>query len=456
MESKVELVSDATIGNSQLTTLVDLVLAEAKNQGASAAEAVASVGQGLSVSVRLGEVETVEHNRDKDLGVTVFFGHRSGSASTSDFNESAVRDSVRAACSIAKYMAEDECVGLADADKLAKEIPDLDLYHPWNPGTEQAIGIARQCEDAARRVDTQIENSEGATVSSHESLVVYGNSNGFLGTIPTTRHSLSCSVIAQDAKGMQRDYWYSVARDASELEDAEQLGNKAGQRALRRLGARKLSTRETLVIYEAPVASSLLSHLASALSGTSLYRESSFLLGHLDKRIFSDHVRILEQPHLKKALGSAPFDNEGVATIASDLVTKGVLQHYLLDSYSARKLGLQTTGNAGGLHNVMIEPGDRDLDGLLRQMDTGLLVTELIGFGVNTVTGDYSRGATGFWVDNGEIAYPVEEITVAGNLKNMFQELVAVGNDVDTRGNIRSGSILIGNMTVAGNFNKRA
>ena len=250
---------------------------------------------------------------------------------------------------------------------------------------------------------------------------------------------------------MQRDYWYSVARDASELEDTEQLGNKAGQRALRRLGARKLGTRETPVIYEAPVASSLLSHLASALNGTSLYRESSFLLGHLDKRIFPDHVRILEQPHLKKTLGSAPFDKEGVATITSDLVTKGVLQHYLLDSYSARKLGLQTTGNAGGVHNMMIEPGDRDLDELLRQMGTGLLVTELIGFGVNTVTGDYSRGATGFWVDNGEIAYPVEEITVAGNLKNMFQELVVTGNDVDTRGNIRSGSLLIGNITVAGN-----
>jgi PmbA protein len=250
---------------------------------------------------------------------------------------------------------------------------------------------------------------------------------------------------------MQRDYWYSVTRDASELEDVEQLGNKAGQRALRRLGAHRLGTRETPVIYEAPVASSLLSHLASALSGTSLYREASFLLDHLDKKICPDHVRILEQPHLQKALGSAPFDNEGVATIASDLVTKGVLQHYLLDSYSARKLGLQTTGNAGGVHNMMIEPGDHDLDGLLRQMGTGLLVTELIGFGVNTVTGDYSRGATGFWVDNGEIAYPVEEITVAGNLKDMFQELVATGNDVDTRGNIRSGSILIGNMTVAGN-----
>ncbi len=441
--------SDLT-SSERLTDLIDTVLTEAKRQGASSAEAGANLAQGLSLTVRLGELETVEHTRDKGLGITVYFGQRSGSASTTDFTPAALRDTVRAACTIARYTAEDACTGLADPDRLAKDIPDLDLHHPWNPKMETAIDLAQLCEDSARRLDSRISNSEGATLSTHEGLEVYGNTHGFLGTVAATRHSLSASIIAQDEKGMQRDYWYTVSRMSSGLEPPEAVGKQAAARALRRLGARKLSTRRCSVVYEAPVAASLLSHFVSAVSGGNLYRQASFLLNHIGKPVFADHVHIYEQPHLKAALGSAAFDGEGVATAPRDLVKDGVLEGYVLDSYSARKLKMQTTGNAGGVHNLTIEPGDRDLTGLLKQMDTGLLVTEFIGFGVNVVTGDYSRGAAGFWIENGEIQYPVEEITIAGNLKDMFRGLVAVGNDVDTRGNIRTGSILLDNMAVAG------
>ncbi|MFQ5934808.1 MAG: metalloprotease PmbA [Acidiferrobacterales bacterium] len=450
MNTKANLFSDPSNGRRSLSAVVGQILEQARLEGASTAEAAVSVGQGLSVTVRLGEVETVEHNRDKQLALTVFFGQKSGSASTSDFSDAAIRDTVRAACSIAKYTAEDECAGLADPDRLAKTILDLDLYHPWTPGTSGAIEIARQCEDAARRVDPRIKNSEGATLSTNEGLQVYGNTHGFVGAIPTTRHGLSCSVIAEDDEGMQRDYWYSTTRDCADLETPEAVGGKAGRRAIRRLGARKLDTRQTPVIYEAPIASSLLSHFVGAVRGASLYRSASFLIDHIGRKVFADHVRIHEQPHLKKALGSASFDSEGVGTAARDIVTDGVLQGYVLDSYSARKLGLQTTGNAGGVHNLTITPGEHDLEGLLHYMDTGLLITELIGFGVNIVTGDYSRGAAGFWIEGGKIQFPVEEITVAGNLKQMFTDLAAVGNDVDTRGNIRNGSLLISNVTVAG------
>jgi PmbA protein len=400
--------------------------------------------------VRLGEVETVEHTRDKGVGVTVYFGQRTASASTTDFSEPALRETVRAACTIAKYTAEDDCAGLADPARLAKDIPDLDLYHPWNPGTERAIELARAAESAARGLDKRITNSEGGSLSTHEGLEVYGNTHGFLGAVAATRHSLSVSVIAQDDSGMQRDYWYTVARAAPGLESPEKVGLEAARRSLRRLGSQKLSTRDCPVLYEAPLASSLLSHLVSAVRGSSLYRQASFLLDSVGQPVFTDFVRIHEQPHLKGAQGSAAFDSEGVATKPRDLVRDGILQGYVLDSYSARKLKLASTGNAGGVHNLTIEPGKDDLAALLKRMHTGLLVTELIGFGVNTVTGDYSRGAAGFWVENGEIQYPVEEITIAGNLKDMFRHVAAVGNDVDTRGNIRSGSILIESMTVAG------
>jgi len=442
--------TNAGRSNEQLQTLVSEVLAEAKRQGASSAEASVSVSQGLSVNVRLGEVETVEHNRDKGLAVTLFFGHKSGSASTSDLAPAAVRECVRAAATIARYTAADEFSGLADPEQLARAIPDLDLYYPWNPGMERAIELARTCEDAARATDARISNSEGASLSSHEGLQVYGNSHGFLGAVETSRHSFSCAVIGEDDAGMQRDYWYTVARDPAELEAVEAVGRMAAARTVRRLDARKLSTRTTPVIYEAPVASSLLSHFVGAIRGTSLYRRASFLLDELGKPVFAPQVRIHEQPFLRKALGSTPFDNDGVAPANRDIVRDGILQGYVLDSYAARKLGMKSTGNAGGVHNLTIQPGDQDLAGLLRMMHTGLLVTELIGFGVNSVTGDYSRGAAGFWVENGVIQYPVEEITVAGNLKDMFRGLVAVGTDVDTRGNIRTGSILIESMTVAG------
>jgi PmbA protein len=440
----------ASVSADHLKTLVSEALAEAKRQGASSAEANVSISQGLAVNVRLGDVETVEHTRDKGLAITLFFGQKTGSASTSDLSPNAVRDCVRAAASIARYTAADDCAGLADPDELARTVPDLDLYYPWNLGMERCIELARECEDAARAADARITNSEGASVNSHEHFEVYGNSHGFLGSVATTRHSISCAVIGQDDSGMQREYWYSVARDPAELEAPAAVGRQAAARTVRRLGAVKLSTRKTPVLYEAPVASSLLSHFVGAIRGTSLYRRASFLLDHLGQPVFAPHVRISEQPYLRKALGSTPFDGDGIAPLERDIVRDGILQGYVLDVYTARKLGLKSTGNAGGVHNLSIRSGDDDLAALLRRMGTGLLVTDLIGFGVNNVTGDYSRGAAGFWVENGQLQYPVEEITIAGNLRDMFRGLVAIGNDVDARGNIRSGSILIDSMTLAG------
>jgi PmbA protein len=443
--------SRLTTDDSRLRDIVAQALAEAKRAGASGAEAAISVSQGLSVTVRLGEVETVEHTRDKGLGVTVYFGRRTGSASTTDFRPEAVHDTVRAAGAIARHTAEDDCAGLASPERLATDIQDLDLYHPWRVGVDEAIEQARAAEDAARAVDRRIANSEGATLSTHEGLEVYGNTHGFLGSVAATRHSLSVSVIAQDASGMQRDHWYTLARRADGLEKAEAVGRLAAGRSLQRLGARQLTTRECPVVYEAPIAVSLLSHFVSAVRGSALYRQASFLLDHLGKQVFAPVVRIHEQPHLPGALGSAAFDSEGVATAPRDLVRDGVLLGYVLDSYSGRKLKMPTTGNAGGVHNLTLDPtGPEGLEGLLKRMGTGLLVTELIGFGVNTVTGDYSRGAAGFWVDGGEIRHPVEEITIAGNLKDMFRGIVAAGRDVDIRGHIRTGSILVESMTVAG------
>ena len=435
---------------AQLASLVEQVLDEAKRLGASGAEAGVSLEAGLSVTVRLGEVETLEYHRDRGVGVTVYFGRRKGSASSSDFAPQALRETVRAACDIARYTSEDDCAGLADAALMAREIPDLDLCHPWDIDAARGIDLARRCETAARDTDARITNSEGATVSSHQGLRVYGNSHGFLAGYPSTRHSLSCSVIAGRDEQMQRDYWYSVARRHEELENAEHIGRTAAERTLHRLGGRKLSTRQVPVVFAADIATGLFRSLVSAVRGSSLYRKSSFLLGHLGKQIFPDYVHIHEQPHLRGALGSAPFDSEGVATRTRDLVSGGVLQGYVLDSYSARKLGMQTTGNAGGVHNLTVDAGALDLHALLREMGTGLLVTELMGQGVNMVTGDYSRGAAGFWVENGAIQYPVEEITIAGNLKDMFKSIVAIGNDVELRGNYRTGSVLIERMTIAG------
>jgi PmbA protein len=454
MTSSVQVRMDAPVfggdAHARLADVAQAALDAARAQGVSAAEAAAQLSQGLSVTVRLGEVETLEQTRDKGLSVTVYFGHRTGTASTTDLSLVAVRDTVRAACAIARHTAEDDCAGLADPDKLARDVPDLDLLHPWNPGVEVAIQYARDCEAAALALDSRIQNSEGGSLATYEGVEVYANTLGFVGTLAGTRHNLSAAVIAQAQGGMQRDYWYTVSRRPDALESPAAVGAQAGRRVLARLGSRKLSTRRTPVVYEAPVAASLLSHFIGAIRGESLYRGASFLLDQLGQPVFPAFVHIHEQPHLRGSLGAAPFDHEGVATAARDIVRGGVLQGYVLDSYSARKLKMQTTANAGGVHNLTIDPGNLGLAELLEQMGTGLLVTELIGFGVNTVTGDYSRGAAGFWVENGEIAYPVEEITIAGNLRNMYRGFVAVGNDVDLRGNIRTGSILIDNVTVAG------
>ncbi|MFO1425064.1 MAG: metalloprotease PmbA [Candidatus Competibacteraceae bacterium] len=433
-----------------LETLVADLLAEARVQGASAAEAAVSFSSALSVTVRMGEVETLEHHRQRGLGVTVYFGQSQGAASTADWRPEAIRDTVRSACAIARHTAADPCAGLADPDRLAREIPDLDLYHPWPLAAEEAIERARECEAAALTLDPRIRNSEGGSVTTHAGLMVYGNSHGFCGGYPTTRHSISCSVIAQDESGMQRNHWYSVARDRDEMETPVAVGRKAAERALRRLGSRRLGTRQVPVLFAPELARGLIGHGVAAIRGGALYRKASFLLDRLGTSVFPAFVTIRERPHLRKALGSAPFDSEGVATADRDVVSDGVLQGYVLDSYSARRLGMKTTGNAGGAHNLIVEPGPLGHAELLRQLDTGLWVTELLGHGVNGVTGDYSRGAAGFWVEHGEIQFPVHEITIAGNLSTMFKSIVAVGNDVDARGGIRCGSLLLERMTVAG------
>lgn len=438
----------------KLLETIDYVLAEAKRQGADAAEADIGVGDGLNVTVRMGEVETLEHQRDKGLGIAVYLrdrdGHRKGSASTSDLSQAALTDTVRAALSIAAHTKTDPCCGLADPERMATTIPDLDLYHPWPIAPQQAIELALTCENAARAVDPRISNSDGASVSTVSGANVYGNSHGFRGAWRYSRHNVDCAVIARDDAGMQRDGWYTQARDYHDLQAADTIGAIAGQRTVQRLGARRLNTRAAPVLFEAPVAGSLFGHFIAAISGGNLYRRASFLLDKLGESVFSDQVLIREEPHLPKAMASAPFDDEGVATVTRDLVDKGVLKGYVLSSYSARKLGLETTGDAGGVHNLVVQPGAYDFAGLLKLMDTGLLVTDLMGFGVNLISGDYSRGVSGYWVENGEIQYPVEEITIAGNLADMFKGIGAIGTDVDTRRRTRTGSVLIDRMTIAG------
>jgi PmbA protein len=402
------------------------------------------------VTVRRGAVETIEYNRDKGVGVTVYIDQRRGHASTSDFAPKAVRETVEAALSIARFTASDDAAGLADEALLAREVADLDLYHTWSLPVESAIDLARECEAAALAVDPRITNSEGASVSTQQSHFAYGNTLGFLSGYPSSRHTVMCSVIAGEGDGMQRDDWYVQARAAADLEDARLVGRHAGQRCVRRLGARRLATMQVPVLFEAPIASSLLGHFVGAVSGGSLYRKASFLLDSLGQQVFSPLVRIRDVPDLKRGLASSPFDDEGVATHRRDVVERGVLQGYFLGSYSARKLGMASTGNAGGNHNLLLDSTGEDFSTLLKKMGRGLLVTELLGMGVNQVTGDYSRGAAGFWVENGEIAYPVQEITIAGNLKDMFRAIGAVGTDVLVRGSRQCGSILVDGMTVAG------
>ena len=436
--------------SARLKSLASEVLAYARDKGATAAEVEVSEGRGQNVTVRHGEVETIEYNRDKGAGVTVYIGHRRGHASTSDFSSRALRDAVDAALAIARFTAMDDCAGLADPDLLAREFPDLDLWHSWPLSVERAIELATACEAAGLDLDKRITNSEGASVSVQESHFVYGNSNGFLAGYPSSRHSYGCSLIAGEGDGMQRDDWYEMSRAHTDLPPPESVGRRAAERALRRLDSRQIATMEAPVLFESPVAASLLGHFVSAVSGGSLYRKSSFLLGSLGKMVFPSFVRLSDLPHVMRGLGSGVFDAEGVATQSRDVVSDGVVQGYFLGSYSARKLGLRSTGNAGGNHNLLMRDTGHDFVALLRQMHRGLLVTELMGQGVNGVTGDYSRGAAGYWVENGEIAYPVQEITIAGNLKDMFMNIAAIGNDVLKRSSRQCGSILISRMTIAG------
>ncbi len=435
---------------ADLEALVAMALDEAKQRGASDAEVGISVDTGLSVTARLGEVETLEYQRDRGMGVTVYRGKRKGTASTADLTPHAIRETVAKAISIAGFTAEDEFAGLPDPDTIARDIPDLDLCHPWNIEPDAARDLAVACEAAALAVDKRITNSEGATLSSHQGVRVFGNTLGFLGGYASSLHGLSCVVVAQENGEMQRDYWYSSVRDSRDMEDGQSIGRQAAMRALRRLNARKLATVTAPVLFVPELARGLIGHFLSAVRGGSQYRRASFLLDAAGSQVFPQWLQISERPHIPKALGSAPFDSEGVFTRDRELVRDGVLTGYILSTYSARKLGLKTTGNAGGVHNLFVKSGPDDFAALVRRMGKGLVVTELMGQGVNGVTGDYSRGAAGFWVENGELAYPVHEITIAGNLKDMLRNIVAIGSDVDARGSVRTGSILLDRMTIAG------
>ncbi|MPS42984.1 MAG: metalloprotease PmbA [Stenotrophomonas sp.] len=429
---------------------VEAILAEARRQGASACEVAVSAGQGLSTTVRQGEVETVEFNRDQGFGITLYVGQRKGSASTSATGSEAIRETVAAALAIAKHTSEDECAGLADATLMARELPELDLYHPWSITPEQAVEQALACEAAAFAADQRIKNADGTSLNTHQGCRVYGNSHGFVGGYASTRHSLSCVMIAEGEGQMQRDYWYDVNRQGELLADAKGIGQRAAERAVSRLGARPVPTCEVPVLFAAELAGGLFSHLLAAISGGNLYRQSSFLEGALGQRLFPEWLTLDERPHLPRALGSATFDGDGLATYAKPFVEKGELVSYVLGTYSGRKLGLPSTANSGGVHNLFVTHGDEDQQALIRRMGRGLLVTELMGQGLNLVTGDYSRGAAGFWVENGEIQFPVQEVTIAGNLRDMFRQIVAVGRDLERRGNICTGSVLIEKMTVAG------
>ena len=422
-----------------------------RERGASDAEVEVSSAVGQSVTVRRGEVETVEYNRDKGLGITVYFGKRRGNASTTDVSEEALARTVEAACAIARHTAEDEAAGLPDDDRLFRgELPDLELFHPWGLTVEEAIEVAKRAEAAALAVDRRITNSEGGTVSSYDTDFVLANTRGFLAGFPSSKSSVSVGVVAEEKGAMQRDYWYTSERDPARLEDAERVGRIAGERTVRRLGARRIPTCEVPVLFDANVAGSLISHFVSAASGSSLYRRSSFLLDRLGSALFAPHVELIEDPHRPGDQASAYFDAEGVATSRRKIIEGGVLKGWFLSSYSARKLGLHTTGNAGGNHNLLLTPGPLDFEGLVKQMGRGLVVTEMMGQGVNQVTGDYSRGAAGYWVEGGELRFPVEEVTIAGNLLDMYKGIVAIGNDILIRGSKHTGSILLDRMTIAG------
>ncbi|MBN1239834.1 MAG: metalloprotease PmbA [Gammaproteobacteria bacterium] len=435
-----ESLSKAAVGAVELATRL----------GADQAEAGVSHEEGLSLTVRMGELESVERQRDRGLAVTVYKDRRKGAATTSDFSERGIEDTVRKALSIATFTAEDPYAGLADAGLMAREFPDLELYFPSGLDVDRATEIALRTENAAREADPRIENSEGATVGTGEGVRVYANSHGFVGGYPTSSHSASCSVIAKSGNSLERDYWYTVARSFDDLESPEAVGREAASRAVRRLGARQVPTKAVPVLYPAELARGLFGHLVSAIRGTALYRKSTFLLDAQGRKIFPEDVDVEEDPFIPRGMASAAFDSEGVATRRRKLIDRGVLEGYVLSSYSARRLGLQTTGNAGGIHNLIVRPTAGSLDELIADCDEGFLVGELLGQGVNIVTGDYSRGAAGYWIERGRIAYPVNEVTIAGNLSDIFASILAVGSDVDARGAVRTGSVLVGRMTVAG------
>lgn len=438
------------MSRDQLEGIVRDAVADARSRGADQAEAATSVGTGLSVTVRRGEVETLEYQRDRSFTVTVYFGTRKGSASTSDLSPAAIAEGVEKACSIARYTAEDPFSGLADPNLMAQDPPDLQLDLPWQLTPDQAIALATECEAAGMSLDKRITNSEGGSVNTGRGVRVYGNSHGFVGSYASTSHGISCVLVAGSGDGMERDYWYTGARDPARLMTPEAVGRKAAERTLRRLGGRKIATCTTPVIFPAELARGMLGSFVSAIRGTAQYRHASFLLDAVGQDVFPSGIRIDERPHLPGAMASVPFDSEGVATKDRVLVDGGVLRSLVLSSYSARKLGLRTTANAGGIHNLVVSGGGGSLDDLMAGMGRGLLVNELMGQGVNVVTGDYSRGASGFWIEDGQIAFPVTEVTIAGNLKDMLLGIVAVGDDIDDRGAIRTGSVLIDSMRVAG------
>lgn len=439
---------------SQLRESAEVMLRRARELGATGAAVDISESSGFSVNVRRGRVETIEQHRDKGIGVTVYLGQRRGHANSSDYSARSLAETVEAAYNIARFTAEDPCAGLPDPETLAVHPPNLDLFHPWAVSVEEAVALACAAEDAAFRTSPMIRNSEGASVTVGHGQFLSANSLGFAGGYPYSRHSIACAPIARRGRDMQRDDWYSTDCRADRLADPAALGRYAAERALSRLGARRLSTRHAPVLFESPIACGLLGHFVQAASGGALYRKASFLTERLGERVFAPHIDIVEDPHRRAESGSAPFDSEGCATARRRVVERGILQGYFLSTYSARKLGMKTTGNAGGSHHLRLLSSKRrktdDLPEMLRKLGTGLFVTDLMGQGVNYVTGDYSRGATGFWVENGIIQYPVEEITIAGNLRDMFAAIVAVGADEITRGTKRSGSVLIQSMAIAG------
>ncbi len=434
----------------ELKEIMDQVLLLAKKKGATAASVGVNLDSGFSVDVRMGNVETVAFSEDKGVGLNVYIGHSKGSASSSDTTPKALDDMVNAACEIAKVSAKDTCFGLPEPELMCADLPDLDLYHPWDLTPAQAIEEAIYCENQARNLDKRIINSDGVQVATYNFCLGHANSHGFEGFIHSSRHSITCSLIAQDSNGMQRDYDYTTARCADDLLDLDTLARQVVERTTSRLSAKKIATKKLPVIFSSRVSSGLFSSFIAAISGSNLYQKNTFLHDSLAQQIFPAGICIHEQPYLLRGLGSAPFDGEGVKTRNNVFVADGQLQQYVLSSYSARRLGLKTTANSGGVFNLTVDPTAGDLDSLLKQMDTGLLVTDLMGQGVNILTGDYSRGATGFWVENGKIHHPVEEVTIAGNLKKMFGDIVAIGSDMNTNIATRCGSVLIQEMTVAG------